>query len=61
MEVPKNMEYTVTSYGMNKKVLFGNPKKRFRYDLMEVVMICLGREENAGSGNRLRKLRRKVT
>lgn len=53
MEVPKNMEYTVTSYGMNKKVLFGNPKKRFRYDLMEVVMICLGREENAGSGNRL--------
>ena len=27
MEVPQNMEYTVTSYRMNKKVLFGNPKK----------------------------------
>lgn len=53
MEVPKNMEYTVTSYKMDKKVLFGNPKKRFRYDLMEVVMICLGREEYASNGNRL--------
>ncbi len=53
MEVPKSMEYTVTSYGMNKKVLFGNPKKQFRYDLLEVVMICLGKEENAVNGNRL--------
>lgn len=53
MEVPRNMEYTVTSYRMDKKVLFGQPKKRFRYDLMEVVMICLGREEMAGNGNRL--------
>ena len=53
MEVPRNMEYTVTSYRMDKKVLFGNPKKRFRYDLMEVVMICLGREEKAVNGNRL--------
>ncbi len=51
MEVPRNMEYTVTSYRMNKKVLFGNPKKRFRYDLMEVVMVCLGREEKAERGN----------
>ena len=49
MEVPRNMEYTVTSYRMNKKVLFGIPKKRFRYDLMEVVMVCLGREEKADS------------
>ena len=53
MEVPRNMEYTVTSYRMNKKVLFGNPRKRFRYDLIEVVMVCLGRGEKAGSGNRL--------
>lgn len=53
MEVPRNMEYTVTSYRMDKKVLFGMPKKHFRYDLMEVVMICLGREEAAESGNRL--------
>ncbi|MBP3617365.1 MAG: hypothetical protein J6J38_04935 [Lachnospiraceae bacterium] len=53
MEVPRNMEYTVTSYRMNRQVLFGTPKKQFRYDLMEVVMICLGREECAGKGNRL--------
>jgi len=53
MEVPQNMEYTVTSYRMDKKVLFGQPKKHFRYDLMEVVMVCLGREEKAGNGNRL--------
>ena len=56
MEVPKNMEYTVTSYKMDKKVLFGNPKKKFRYDLMEVVLICLGREEEAANGNRLHGL-----
>lgn len=56
MDVPKNMEYTVTSYKMDKKVLYGNPKKKFRYDLMEVVMICLGREEHASSGNRLHGL-----
>ncbi len=53
MEVPRSMEYTVTSYCINKKVLFGQPKKCFRYDLMEVVMVCLGREEKAGSGNHL--------
>ncbi len=53
IEVPRNMEYTVTSYRLDKKVLFGNPKKRFRYDLMEVVMICLGKEEHATDGNRL--------
>ena len=56
MDVPKNMEYTVTSYKMDKKVLYGKPKKKFRYDLMEVVMICLGREEHASSGNRLHGL-----
>ena len=53
IEVPRNMEYTVTSYRLDKKVLFGNPKKRFRYDLMEVVMICLGKEDHATDGNRL--------
>ena len=53
IEVPRNMEYTITSYRMDKKVLFGNPKRRFRYDLMEVVMICLGREETANTGTKL--------
>ena len=53
MEVPRNMEYTITSYRMGKKVLFGKPRKHFRYDLMEVVMICLGREETANIGNKL--------
>lgn len=56
MEVPRNMEYTVTSYRMNRQVLFGTPKKHFRYDLMEVVMICLGREEAAVNGNRLHRM-----
>lgn len=53
MEVPRNIEYTITSYRMDKKVLFGNPRRRFRYDLMEVVMICLGREETANTGTKL--------
>ncbi len=53
IEVPRNMEYTITSYRMDKKVLFGNPRRRFRYDLMEVVMICLGREETANTGTKL--------
>lgn len=53
MEVPRNMEYTITSYKLGQKSLYGEAKKKFRYDLMEVVMVCLGREEEVRKGNRL--------
>jgi len=56
MNVSKDMEYTITSYKLDKKALYGNHKKKFRYDLMELVMVCLGREENAKKGNRLHSL-----
>ena len=51
MDVPKEAEYTVTSFRMDMKMLFGQLKKNFRYDLMEIVMVCLGKEEHARNGN----------
>ncbi len=53
MEAPRSMEYTITSYKLGQKNVYGKAKKCFRYDLMEVVMVCLGREEAASRGNRL--------
>ena len=56
MNVSRDLEYTITSYKLDKKALYGNHKKKFRYDLMELVMVCLGREEKAFKGNRLHGL-----
>ncbi len=53
MEAPRSMEYTITSYKLGQDNVYGKAKKRFRYDLMEVVMVCLGREEAVTRGNRL--------
>ncbi|MGN1084035.1 MAG: hypothetical protein ACI4QX_03465, partial [Lachnospiraceae bacterium] len=41
------------SYKLGQDNVYGKAKKRFRYDLMEVVMVCLGREEAVTRGNRL--------
>ncbi len=53
MEVPQYAEYTITTYHMNREDLYGHVKKEARYDLLETVMICLGREEERAKGNRL--------
>ena len=53
MDVPKYLEYTITRYKMKKEDVFGHTKDNARYDLMEAVIICLGKEENITKGNPL--------
>ncbi len=58
MQVPQNSEYTITGYRMNKEDIYGHMKSTAnqRYDLMELVMVCLGRPETAVKGTELHQL-----
>lgn len=56
MEVPEEIEYTVTAYRLSLEELYGHADIATRYDLMESVIICLGKEEHAGRGNRLHRM-----
>ncbi len=53
MDVPDYAAYTITRYKMAKEDLYGHNPRENRYDLMEAVMICLGKEEDVSKGNRL--------
>ena len=45
MDTPKYAENTITSYHLTKENLVGNfPEDKVRYDLMNVVCICLSKE-----------------
>ncbi len=58
MQVPQNSEYTITGYRMNKEDIYGHMESTAnqRYDLMELVMVCLGRPETAVKGTELHQL-----
>ncbi|MBP3570135.1 MAG: hypothetical protein J6K04_13345 [Lachnospiraceae bacterium] len=58
MDVPVNSEYTITGYRMNREDRYGHMASTAnqRYDLMELVMICLGRPEDAANGTELHQL-----
>ena len=58
LQVPLNSEYTITGYHMNRQDIYGHMKSKAnrRYDLMEMVMICLGRRKNAEKGTELHQL-----
>lgn len=56
MDVPQKSEYTITKYRMMKEDIYGGVEDDARYDLLEAVMICLGREELAEKGTRLHGL-----
>ena len=56
MDVPQKMEYKITKYKMNKEEVYGQVSDEGRYDLLEVVMICLGREEKLTAGTMLHGL-----
>lgn len=56
MEVPQEMEYTLTKYRMTKEDVYGVTLDKARYDLLELVMVCLGRENMASKGNELHGL-----
>lgn len=58
LDVPVNSEYTITSYRMNRQDIYGHMASTAnqRYDLMELVLVCLGRPETAKTGIGLHKL-----
>lgn len=42
MQAPKHSKNTITSYKMSQNKLYGNYHAKARFDLLEVVMVCLG-------------------
>lgn len=56
MEVPRKVEYTITRYRMNREDAYGHAEVETRYDLMEVVMVCLGETGRAEKGTKLHGL-----
>ena len=58
LNVPENSEYTITGYRMNREDIYGHmaSKANQRYDLMELIMVCLGKPEHSEKGTELHKL-----
>ncbi|MBO5352995.1 MAG: PD-(D/E)XK nuclease family transposase [Lachnospiraceae bacterium] len=58
LDVPVNSEYTITGYRMKREDIYGcmDSRANQRYDLMELVMICLGSPETVENGTELHKL-----
>lgn len=53
MNAPKDAEYTITRYRMCKESIYGQMTRENRYDLLEVIMICLGKDKDRNKGNKL--------
>jgi hypothetical protein len=49
MNGPKYLQNTITEYKIQQNKLYGNYSKPARYDLMSVVMLCLGEAEKLSS------------
>ena len=56
LDVPQKAEHTMTRYRMQKEDVHGHAAIDSRYDLMELVMVYLGREETAQKGTALHGL-----
>lgn len=58
LQVPLNSEYTITGYRMNREDIYGHMASMAnqRYDLMEMVMVCLGKRADAEQGTQLHRL-----
>lgn len=54
--VPKEAEYSITSYRMAKTNIYGNVPDGEYYDLLEAVIICLGKEDNKSKGTKMHQL-----
>lgn len=50
MDVPRSAEYTITGFRMGKEAVHGTYAARARYDLLEVVLLCLGAPERESQG-----------
>lgn len=53
MNTPEYAEYTITRYKLMKEDMHGHVAKENRYDLLEAVMICLGKDKDIAKGNKL--------
>lgn len=49
-------QHTIASYHMTQEPLYGTLLKEFRYDLMEMVLVCLGSPESKNKGTDLHGL-----
>lgn len=56
MDVPKDAEYSITEYRMEPKLIYGQYRGKARYDLLSVIMVCIGKDEKASGGNKLHRL-----
>ena len=54
--VPKGVEYTITGYYIGKHDICGEVPDGAHYDLLEVVVICLGKDKNRTKGTKLHGL-----
>ena len=48
MNAPKYLQNTITEYSIQQHKLYGNFCGEVRYDLMSVIMLCLGNPEESG-------------
>ncbi len=46
MNAPKHLQNTITEYKIQQNKVYGNYSKPARYDLMSVIMICLGNPDD---------------
>lgn len=56
LSVPQKAEHSIVRYRMMREDLHGHAKVNSRYDLQELVMVYLGREETVANGTRLHGL-----
>ena len=56
LDVPQKAEHTIVRYRMQREDVHGYAKLNSRYDLMELVMVYLGREETVEKGTELHSL-----
>ena len=56
MENPLYVQHTITSYRLSETSLYGMLPIRKRYDLMELVLVCLGTSKAKNKGNELHGL-----
>lgn len=56
MENPQYAQHTITSYRMSEYPLYGVLPEKKRYDLLELVLVCLGTPKTENKGNELHGL-----
>ena len=56
MENPLYAQHTITSYRLSQHPLYGQLPEKKRYDIMELVLVCLGTPNAENTGNELHGL-----